>query len=49
MWHRDESKYNTRKFTADVDLLDQNISDGENEDDDGVNPPLPNDDENIDE
>ncbi len=27
MWHRDESKYNTEKFNADVDLLDFDFSD----------------------
>lgn len=26
MWHRDESKYNTKKFNADVDLLDFDFS-----------------------
>lgn len=26
MWHRDESKYNTKKFNADVDLLDLDFS-----------------------
>ena len=27
IWHRDESKYNTKKFNADVDLLDQEFTD----------------------
>lgn len=26
MWHRDESKYNTKKFNADVELLDFDFS-----------------------
>lgn len=27
MWHRDQIKYNTKKFNADVDLLDLELSD----------------------
>ena len=26
MWHRDESKYNTKKFNADLELLDFDFS-----------------------
>lgn len=26
MWHRDEAKFNTKKFNADVDLLDFDFS-----------------------
>jgi hypothetical protein len=26
MWHRDESKYNTKKFNADIELLDFDFS-----------------------
>jgi hypothetical protein len=26
MWHRDENKYNTKKFNADLDLLDVDFS-----------------------
>lgn len=26
MWHRDQQKYNTKKFNADMDLLDAELS-----------------------
>ncbi len=31
MWHRDESKYNTKKFNADIDVLDVDFTEDLNE------------------
>ena len=31
MWHRDENRYNTKKFNADVDLLNYEFSNDDGE------------------